>query len=107
MQIRKGEAVGMNNNVNITHEELMELLEKAKREAQERLDKMTPEERQKAEEKAKARIEEDRKSMQELIDAASRAAASSEDKPRPKFCTNCGAPDSGGRFCSNCGSPLT
>lgn len=26
--------------------------------------------------------------------------------PRPKFCTNCGAPAESGKFCQNCGSPL-
>ena len=96
----------MENSVNMTPEELQALLEKAKRDLQEKLDKMTPEERRQAEEKAKAAIEEDRKSMQDLIDSAARAAASFEGKPGPRFCTNCGAPVSGGKFCSYCGSPL-
>ena len=97
----------MENSVNMTPEELKEMLEKAKRELQERLDKMTPEERQKAEQKAEAAIEEDRRSMQELIDSAASVAASFEAKHGPRFCTSCCAPVSGGKFCSYCGSPLS
>lgn len=33
-------------------------------------------------------------------------AAPVQEAPRPKFCTNCGAPNTGSKFCSNCGSPL-
>lgn len=52
-------------------EELERILEKAKKEAQAALDKMTPEERAEAEAKAKKMIEEDRASMEKLIaDAA-------------------------------------
>ena len=29
-----------------------------------------------------------------------------QEKPRPNFCSNCGAPNGGGKFCSNCGSKL-
>jgi membrane protease subunit (stomatin/prohibitin family) len=41
---------------------------------------------------------------------AAPAAASAPEEPaappRPKFCTNCGAPAEGGKFCQSCGSPL-
>ncbi len=97
----------MNDIVNLTPEEMAEMIEKAKRAVQEALDRMTPEERQQAEQRAQAMIEEDKRANQELIDAAARAAALTSGKPRPKFCTNCGAPVSGGKFCSNCGSPLS
>ena len=97
----------MENPMNMTPEELSALVEKAQRDLQEALDRMTPEERQKAEEKAKALIEEDRRSMQELVEQAAKVAASAPEKPGPKFCMNCGAPVSGGKFCASCGHPLS
>ncbi|MBQ3574594.1 MAG: DUF4428 domain-containing protein [Clostridia bacterium] len=33
-------------------------------------------------------------------------ATPAQEVPRPKFCSNCGAPAEGGKFCQNCGSPL-
>ncbi len=98
----------MENNLEWDPEELEKMLEKAKRETQAILDKMTPEERAWAESEAKKRIEEDRVSMQKMIDDAARIAAGSAPKERetPKFCANCGAPAGGGNFCAYCGSPL-
>jgi hypothetical protein len=29
-----------------------------------------------------------------------------QEAPKPKFCSNCGAPANGGKFCQNCGSKL-
>ena len=91
-----------------SREELQKLIEKAQRDLEEQLAKMTPEERAAADRKAQKLIEEDRAAKQALIDEAAKVAAGdlSGAKPRPKFCTNCGAPVSGGKFCMNCGSPL-
>ncbi len=98
----------MENNLDFSPEELEKMLEKAKREAQALLEKMTPEERERAERKEQELIAEDRASMQKLIDDAAKAAAGSlpTEKEMPKFCTSCGAPASGGKFCTYCGSPL-
>ena len=38
--------------------------------------------------------------------AAAPQTSPAQEAPRPKFCTNCGAPASGGKFCQHCGSPL-
>ena len=89
-----------------TQEELEELVKKAQRELQERLDKMTPEERAQAEIKAQKMIEEDQASMQRMLDTAAKISERSSVKKPPKFCSNCGAPVSGGKFCAYCGSPL-
>ena len=98
----------MENNLNLSQEELEKLLEKAKKDAQAILDKMTPEEREQAEINAKKLIEEDKASMQKLIDEAAAVAAGNfpNAKEKPKFCSNCGAPVNGGKFCTYCGSPL-
>ena len=34
------------------------------------------------------------------------AAPVAPEAPRPKFCPNCGAPNTGSKFCSNCGNQL-
>lgn len=98
----------MDNNLNYSPEEIEKMLEKAKRDAQAILDKMTPEERAQAEIKAKKLIEEDKASMQKLIDEGNRIASALpvKEKKTPKFCANCGAPTNGGNFCEYCGSPL-
>lgn len=43
---------------------------------------------------------------QKAAPAAAPAPAEPAAPPRPKFCTNCGAPAEGGKFCQSCGSPL-
>ena len=96
----------MDTNVNMTPEEMQQALEKAKRELQATLDKMTPEERAQAEMNAQKAIAEDHASMQALLDEAAKAAGGEIAQPRPKFCGNCGAPAGSGMFCSYCGSPL-
>ena len=87
-------------------EELAAMLEKAQKDYLAAMEKLTPEERAQAEARAKQMIEEDRASMQALLDEAAKAAAGTLPKAAPKFCTNCGAPAGGGKFCTNCGSPL-
>ena len=68
--------------------------------------KMTPEERAQAEARAKKAVEEDEAARKALLDSAAAVLGGDAPKPKPKFCTNCGAPVSGGKFCTNCGSPL-
>ena len=98
----------MESNLNLSQEELEKMLEKAKKDLQAALDKMTPEEREQAEIKAKKLIEEDKAAMQKMIDEAAAVSAGSlpEKKNEAKFCSNCGAPANGGKFCTYCGSPL-
>lgn len=90
----------------LSREELEKLVEKAQKDLEEALAKMTPEERAQAEARAQKMIEEDRAANQALLDRAAQLRTESPEKPRPKFCTNCGAPVRGGKFCTNCGSPL-
>ena len=89
-----------------TPEELQQLLEKAQRDLQAALEKMTPEERAQAEARAQKAIEEDRASIQKMLDEGAKIAAGIPQRSEPKFCTNCGAPAGGGKFCTNCGNPL-
>ncbi len=97
----------MEHSLDMSQEELQKALEEAQRKAQEFMEKMTPEERAQAEIKARELIEADRASMQKLIEDAQRLTAPApEAKAAPKFCSNCGAPVSGGKFCTNCGSAL-
>ena len=94
------------DNLNPTPEEMQELIEKAKRDLEETLSKMTPEEREQAELRAQKAIADDKARMDKLIAEASALAAQDTPKPAPKFCGNCGAPANGGKFCQYCGSPL-
>ena len=96
----------MNSNLNMSPEELEKALEKAKKDMQAMLDRMTPEERRQAERKAQKLIEEDQASMQRLLDDAAGIAGRPNGKRIPGFCVNCGAPAGGGKFCEYCGSPL-
>ena len=89
-----------------TPEEMQKLIEKAKKDLEEKLAQMTPEERAVAEARAQMLIEQDRKENQALLDRAAKILGESPAKPKPKFCTNCGAPVRGGTFCTECGSPL-
>ena len=88
-----------------SREELERLLEKANKDAQEMLDKMTPEARAQAVAAAQKRIEEDEAAMQKLIEDA-RNIAGSSSKAAPKFCGCCGAPAGDGKICEYCGMPL-
>ncbi len=94
------------DNMNPTPEEMQELIEKAKRDLEETLNKMTPEERKQAEIKAQRAIADDKAKMDKMIAEAQAVAAQSAPKTAPKFCGNCGAPANGGKFCQYCGSPL-
>ena len=92
--------------MNMTPEELQKALEKAKRDAEEMLAKMTPEEREQAEIKAKKLIEEDQARMREMIEKAKEVGAGAPSGEKPKVCPSCGAPAGSGNFCTYCGSPL-
>ena len=88
-----------------SREEMEQILEKAKRELQEKLDKMTPEERAQAEIRAKKMIEDDETARQKMLDEAA-ALIGSAPKVPPKFCGHCGAPADDTAFCAYCGMPL-
>lgn len=92
----------------ITAEELRELTERAQREAKEAWEKLTPEERARAEAEAAKLMEKETKKLHEEMEKAAefRRRHEAERAPRPKFCTNCGAPVSGGNFCTECGHML-
>lgn len=100
---------------NMTPDEYKEFYEKAMKEAREAWDKLTPEEKAKAEVEGKklydeklaeARSQWDQ--MQKLIaEREAKRAKQAEGAPvLPKFCTECGAPVAGGRFCTECGHKL-
>lgn len=89
----------------ISSEEMQKMIEKAQKDLEEALSKMTPEERAAAEARAQKLIEEDKIKTQQIIDEAKAVMAQTE-KPAPKFCPNCGAAVDGGNFCSFCGSKL-
>ncbi len=92
--------------MNYTPEELQAILEKAQKELQEKLDSMTPEEREQAQIKAQQAIEDDAASMQKLMDDAAKVAAGNIPTQKPNFCPNCGAPAGDGNFCQFCGTAL-
>ena len=98
----------MENPVSMSREDLEKALEKAQREWQETLERMTPEERAQAEERARKLVEADQAAIeQQLEQARSILGGPAPAAPKwTKFCTNCGAPASGGKFCTNCGHPL-
>ena len=85
-------------------EELEKMLEKAKKEAEAALAKLTPEQRAEAEMRAKKLIEEDAAAMRELVESASKLSAGAAPKAA-RECPHCLAPVSG-RVCEYCGSPL-
>ena len=88
-------------------EEMAKLLEEAQKKVQAMLDKMTPEERARAEAAAKQLEEADRVSMQKLIDDAKTfAGAAPQPAATPRLCPHCGAQVDGGNFCACCGSRL-
>ena len=90
-----------------TPEEMRALIEKAQKDLDEALAKMTPAERAAAEQRAQEMIAKDRQHMDALIaQAAALCGGTPKAEARPKFCRNCGAPAGGGKFCTNCGSPL-
>ena len=98
----------MENPLDMSREALQKALEKAQRDWQETLERMTPAERAQAEAKAKAAVEADWAAQQDLLDRvnAITGGAAPAQRTMPKFCMNCGAQVAGGKFCTNCGSPL-
>ena len=96
----------MDNITAPSPEEMKKLVEKAQKELQEQLAKMTPEEREQAETRAKKMIEEDQIRIQNILNDASKIAEASAAKEAPKLCRHCGAAASGGKFCEYCGMPL-
>ena len=85
-------------------EELEKMLEKAKKEAEAALAKLSPEQRAEAEMRAKKLIEEDAAAMRALVESASKLSAGAAPKAA-RECPHCLAPVSG-RVCEYCGSPL-
>jgi len=85
-------------------EELEKMLEKAKKEAEAALAKLTPEQRAEAEMRAKKLIEEDAAAMRELVESAPKLSAGAAPRAA-RECPHCLAPVSG-RVCEYCGSPL-
>jgi phage I-like protein len=86
-------------------EELEKMLEKAKKEAEAALAKLTPEQRAEAEMRAKKLMEEDAAAMRELVESASKLSAGAAPKAA-RECPHCLAPVGSGRVCEYCGSPL-
>ena len=94
----------MDNRTMPSPEELEKMLEKAKKEAEAALAKLTPEQRAEAEMRAKKLMEEDAAAMRELVESASKLSAGAAPKAA-RECPHCLAPVSG-RVCEYCGSPL-
>ena len=89
-----------------TPEQIQEMIDKAQRELEETLSKMTPEERAEAERKAQQALREDEAKRQRLLDSAAELLGKSAPTEKPKFCPNCGAPAGSGNFCEYCGTKL-
>lgn len=90
-----------------TQEELQQILERAKKELQEKLAAMTPEERDWVGSVAQEMIEADEDERQELLSDAFKILGNTPDaEDAPKVCGSCGAKAEGGKFCTYCGMPL-
>lgn len=126
------EETKMENNIEISREELERALEEANKKAQAMLDKMTPEERAQAQTKANRAIAENQAAMQKLINEANAVmnsyppqremmerntaqehgtipnpgAYACDAAHKPRFCQNCGAQAGSGKYCEYCGSAL-
>ena len=85
-----------------TPEELREMLEKAQKEAEAALAKLSPEERAAAEKRAKEMMEKDEAEMRALLEQAGKLAGS----PKAAECPHCGAPAGRGGVCEYCGGAL-
>ena len=85
-----------------TPEELREMLEKAQKEAEAALAKLSPEERAAAEKRAKEMMEKDEAERRELLEQARKLVGS----PKASECPHCGAPAGRGSVCEYCGGVL-
>ena len=93
---------------NYTREDLEKMIEKAKKDWQEALEKLSPEERAEAEKRAQKMVADDEAKRKRLLESASELLGkrSVPETPTPKFCKSCGAPAGSGKFCEYCGQPL-
>ena len=96
----------MENIPDISQEELKKLVEKAEKDMQAILEKMTPEEREQAQIKAQKAIQEDEARIQKLLDDAAALTSASPRTQARETCASCGAPAGSGNFCEYCGQPL-
>ena len=95
----------MDNGNMPTREELQQMIEKAQKDAEAALAKLTPEQRAEAELRAKKMIEDDAAAMRELVESASKLSFGAAPKAA-RECPHCLAPVGSGRVCEYCGSPL-
>ena len=87
----------------MSREEMEKAIEKAQREWQETLAKMTPEEREQAMRRAQQAVEADQAANDQLLADAAALLGGSAPKQQAKFCTHCGAEVNPGKFCIYCG----
>ena len=89
-------------------EEMQQIMAATVKEAEKMMAKLTPEQRKKAEEEAKRMLEEETRKREALMAQVREIqnGAEKDQKSRPRFCGNCGAPVTDGNFCGNCGAPI-
>lgn len=99
----------MDQNTEISREEMERIIKESERQLQEALARMSPEERQKAEQLGWKAVKDDEAQRQQLLDSAAEVLKGSSPQqaaPAPaRFCKHCGAPIKG-KFCEYCGMPV-
>ena len=107
----------------LTPEEAARLVAEKKKQLEEMLSRLTPEERADAEKAFAALREKDDAALRKTLDdaravmemntaqehrlpVAPGACAPAPETPAARFCPNCGAKAERGNFCENCGAPL-